>query len=61
MDELLEISEALKEELKERTGAVKSSFNLWFGDLNLTSLTEDTAVLSTPTKTRKRILSTCGV
>ncbi len=58
MDELLEISEALKEELKERTGAVKSSFNLWFGDLNLTSLTEDTAVLSTPTKTRKRILST---
>lgn len=58
MDELLEISEALKEELKIRTNAVKSSFDLWFGDLNLTSLTEDKAILSTPTKTRKRILST---
>ncbi len=58
MDELLNISEALKEELKIRTGAAKTSFDLWFGDLNLTSLTEDKAIFSTPTKLRKKILST---
>ncbi|MBO5009695.1 MAG: chromosomal replication initiator protein DnaA [Clostridia bacterium] len=58
MDELLNISEALKEELKIRTKAAKTSFDLWFGDLNLTSLTEDKAVFSTPTKLRKKILST---
>ena len=58
MDELLNISEALKEELKTRTGAAKTSFDLWFGDLNLTSLTEDKAIFSTPTKLRKKILST---
>ncbi len=58
MDELLTISESLKEELKIKTGASKTSFDLWFGDLLLTDLTEDKAVFSTPTKTRKKILST---
>ncbi len=58
MDELFSISEALKEELKIKTGASKTSFDLWFGDLLLTDLTEDKAVFSTPTKTRKKILST---
>ncbi len=58
MDELLTISESLKEELKIRTSASKTSFDLWFGDLLLTDLTEDKAIFSTPTKTRKKILST---
>lgn len=58
MDELFNISEALKEVLKIKTGTAKTSFDLWFGDLNLTSLTEDKAIFSTPTKLRKKILST---
>lgn len=58
MDELSNISEALREQLREMTGSAKSSFDLWFGDFNLTSLTEDKAVFSTPTKLRKKILST---
>ena len=58
MDELSNILEALKEELKIRTGSAQSTFDLWFGDLILTALTEDTATFSTPTKLRKQILST---
>ena len=58
MDELLNISTAMKEELKVKTGSPQSSFDLWFGDFNLTSLTEDKAVFSTPTKLRRQILST---
>ena len=58
MDELLNISLAVKEELKAKTDSPQSSFNLWFGDFNLTSLTENVAVFSTPTKLRKQILST---
>ncbi len=58
MDELYNISEALREELRVRTGAAQSTFDLWFGEFNLTSLTEDKAVFSTPSKLRKNILST---
>ena len=58
MDELLNISMALKEELRIKTGSPQSSFDLWFGDFNLTSLDESRAVFSTPTKLRKQILST---
>ena len=58
MNELLEISLAMKEELKARIGSPQSSFDLWFGDFNLTSLDESRAVFSTPTKLRKQILST---
>ena len=58
MNELLEISAAMKEELKARIGSPQSSFDLWFGDFNLTSLDESRAVFSTPTKLRKQILST---
>ena len=58
MDELSNISEALRELLRERTSLAQSSYNLWFGDLTVTSLTEDTARLSTPTKLRRDILST---
>ena len=58
MDELFEISVAIKESLKEKTGIPQSSFDLWFGDFNLTSLTDSKAVFSTPTKLRRNILST---
>ena len=58
MNELLEISLAMKEELKARIGSPQSSFDLWFGDFNLISLDESRAVFSTPTKLRRQILST---
>ena len=58
MNELLEISLAIKEALKAKIGSPQSSFDLWFGDFNLTSLDESRAVFSTPTKLRKQILST---
>ena len=58
MNELLEISMALKEELRAKIGSPQSSFDLWFGDFNLTSLDESRAVFSTPTKLRRQILST---
>ncbi|MBO7196199.1 MAG: chromosomal replication initiator protein DnaA [Clostridia bacterium] len=58
MNELFEISMAMKEELRAKLGSPQSSFDLWFGDFNLTSLDENRAVFSTPTKLRKQILST---
>jgi len=58
MDELSDISLALKEELKIKTGSAQATFDLWFGDLCLVSLTEDKAVLTTPTKLRHKILTT---
>ena len=58
MDELSNILIALKEELKIKTGSAQSTFDLWFSDLVLTSLTEDTAYFTTPTKLRHKILST---
>ena len=58
MDELFEISLAIKEELRAQISSPQSSFDLWFGDFNLTSLTESVAVFSTPTKLRRQILST---
>ena len=58
MDELLNISIAMKEALRAKTDSPQSSFELWFGDFNLTSLDESRAVFSTPTKLRRQILST---
>ena len=57
MNELFEISMAMKEELRARLSSPQSTFDLWFGDFNLTSLDESRAVFSTPTKLRKQILS----
>ena len=57
MNELLEISTAIKEMLKAKLGSPQSSFDLWFGEFNLTALDENRAVFSTPTKLRKQILS----
>ena len=58
MNELLEISMAIREELRAKVGTPQSSFDLWFGDFNLMSLDESKAVFSTPTKLRRQILST---
>ena len=58
MDELSNITCALKEELKAKIGVAESTFNLWFGDLHLTDLDGSVATFSTPTKIRKQILST---
>ena len=58
MDELSNITLALREELKAKIGGAESTFNLWFGDLSLIDLNENTATLSTPTRIRKQILST---
>jgi chromosomal replication initiator protein len=58
MNELFEISMVMKEELRAKIGSPQSSFDLWFGDFNLTSLDESTAVFTTPTKLRRQILST---
>ena len=58
MDELSNITLALKEDLKVRVGGAESTFNLWFGDFILTDLNESTATFSTPTKLRRNILST---
>ena len=58
MNELFEISMAMKEVLRSKLGSPQSSFDLWFGDFNLTSLDESRAVFSTPTKLRRQILST---
>ena len=57
MDDFSSILEPLREKLKEKTGVPKTSFDLWFGDLNITSFTEDMVVFSTPTKLKKKILS----
>ena len=58
MDELSGISAALRDLLRERTDSAQTTYDLWFGELNITALTEDTATLSTPSKLRKNILST---
>ncbi len=58
MDELSSIAAFLKDEIRARTGSAQSTFDIWFGDLSLTSLSEDKVVLTTSTNLRKRILST---
>ena len=56
MDELFNISEALREELKAKLAINQTSFTLWFGELNLISLSEDKAVFSTLSDLRKKVL-----
>lgn len=56
MDDLFNITEALREELKARLCINQTSFNLWFGELNLISLTEERAVFSTLSDLRKGVL-----
>ena len=56
MDELALITQSLLALIKEKTNFNGSSFNLWFGELKLLSLSEDKAVFSTPTPLRRTIL-----
>ena len=56
MNDLLDITLAFKEALKLKIGGADSTFNLWFGDLNLLEFNGETAIFSTPTKLRRQIL-----
>ena len=55
MDDFFNITEALREILKARLAINQTSFNLWFGELNLISL-EEKAVFSTLSDLRKKVL-----
>ena len=57
MDELQCIVEAMLPEIENKISAAPSTFKLWFGDLVLSSLTEEEAVFTTPTELRRKILS----
>lgn len=58
MDEYKSIMEALMPELEKRVGAAPAIFNLWFGEMELISLSESEAVFSAPTALKKKILIT---
>lgn len=58
MDEYKDIMEALRPELERRVGAAPAIFQLWFGELNLVSLSESEAVFTAPTPLKKKILLT---
>ena len=57
MNELNDITALMLENIKEKLSS-PTIFNLWFGDLELLSLTDETATFKTPTKLRKQILTT---
>ena len=57
MSELKDITALMLESIEEKLPA-KSVFNLWFGNFELISLTEEKAVFSTPTALRKNVLVT---
>ena len=56
MSELNEINGILLDILKDKI-TPKTVFNLWFGNFELVSLTEEKAVFSTPTALRKSIIT----
>ena len=58
MDELVFICQTLVDNLRESLKMPETSFNIWFGDLSLKSLSESEAVFLTPNDLRKNILST---
>ena len=58
MDELVYICQTLVDNLRESLKMPDTSFNIWFGDLSLKSLSESEAVFLTPNDLRKNILST---
>ena len=57
MSELKDITALMLESIQEKLPA-KTVFNLWFGNFELISLTEEKAVFITPTSLRKDILQT---
>ncbi len=58
MDDLQAIRDALLAAIQSRLSFTQQIFDLWFGDIHLLELTEDTAYFSTPTPLRKKFLST---
>lgn len=58
MDELQGIMDVLLPNIKNKLSYTQSIFDLWFGDLRLLELTEDTAYFRTSTGLRKKILGT---
>jgi chromosomal replication initiator protein len=58
MDELVFICQTLIEKLRESLNMPETSFNIWFGNLTLNSLSDTEAVFGTPNDLRKNILST---
>ena len=57
MSELKEITAMLLSNIEDKIPS-KTIFNLWFENLNLVSLSDETAVFMTTTKLRKNIIST---
>lgn len=58
MDDLVSICQTLIDNLRESLMMPDTSFNIWFGDLSLDSLSDTEAVFLTPNDLRKKILST---
>lgn len=58
MDDLVSICQTLIDNLRESLMMPDTSFNIWFGDLSLDSLSDTEAVFLTPNDLRKNILST---
>ena len=57
MNELKDITALVLESIEEKLPS-KTIFNLWFGNLELISLSDEKAVFLTPTALRKNIIST---
>ena len=58
MDEYKSIMEVLMPELEKKVGAAPAIFNLWFGEVEMISLTENEVVFTAPTPLKKKILIT---
>ncbi len=58
MDEMQAITEVLLPAIKNKLSYTQSIFDLWFGDMRLTELTDKTAYFRTSTPLRKKILLT---
>lgn len=58
MNEFQSIMDILMPELERKVGAAPAIFNLWFGEIELISLTESEAVFTAPTPLKKKILVT---
>ena len=58
MNEFKSIMDALMPELEKRVGAAPAIFNLWFGEIELISLSDTEAVFTAPTALKKKILIT---
>ncbi len=56
-DDFSSITEAMLPILKETLGLSEISYNLWFANLKLISLSEEKAVFQTPTKMKQDVLS----